>query len=99
MDVKISLSWQSFTEHTNDLFYELLTNRSFADVTLVCDDQKKFKAHKFILQACSPVFKNLLEDENSNAVIYLRGIKHQEMEQLLFFMYLGELYIHLFIDI
>ena len=90
MDVKISLSWQTFTEHTNNLIYDLLTTRNFADVTLVCDDLKKFKAHKFILQACSPVFKTLLEDENSNAVIYLRGIKHQEMEQILFFMYRGE---------
>merc|ERR1712126_460206 len=90
MDEKIRLPWHTFTEHFNSVFYDLLTTRNFADVILVCDDLKKFRAHKFILQACSAVFKTLLEEENSNAVIYLKGIKHQEMEQILFFMYRGE---------
>ena len=35
------------------------------DVTLVCDDSQQIKAHKFILSARSPFFKEILESEKS----------------------------------
>ena len=73
-----------------------MTSNDFADVTLVCDDKKKLKAHRNILSACSPVFKNMLKiDQQSNhPVIYLRGIQHLQMEAILKFVYLGETSIH-----
>ena len=46
-----------------------------SDVTLVCDDQVKFKAHKFILKSFSPVFETFLNESNdSKTVVYLRGV-------------------------
>ena len=49
------------------------------------------KAHKFILSACSAVFKKIINDiPQQDSVIYLRGIQHQEMESILEFMYLGK---------
>ena len=71
---------------------EMMTSEDFADVTLVSDDKKTIKAHKSILSACSPVFKNILhmESQNSHPVIYLRGIQYPEIESILQFMYLGE---------
>ena len=60
------------------------------DVTLVCDDQKQFKAHKIVLSACSTVFKNIIDTLPQNSsIIYLRRIQHHEMESILEFMYLG----------
>ena len=66
-----------------------MTSWDFADVTLVCDDKKKIRAHRNILAACSPVFKDILQIENSS-IIYLKGINLSEMEAILQFMYLGE---------
>ena len=69
-----------------------MTSEDFTDVTLVTDDKKTIKAHRNILSACSPVFKNILQMEitNSHPVIYLRGIQYTEIESILQFIYLGE---------
>ena len=69
-----------------------MLSSEFADVTLVTDDKQQIRAHRNILSACSPVFKNILQiDSNSiNPVIYLRGIQHSEMESIMQFIYLGE---------
>ena len=65
---------------------------ALTDVTLVCDDQKQVYAHKVILCASSSVLKSIIENfsQNSNSVIYLRGIQHEEMEAIINFIYLGE---------
>ena len=58
---------------------------------MVSDDQTQFKAHKIILSACSPVFKNIIDNNPSqHPFIYLRGIQSHELESILQFMYLGE---------
>ena len=71
---------------------EMMTSEDFTDVTLVTDDKKTIKAHRNILSACSPVFKNILQTEikNSHPVIYLRGIQYSEIESILQYIYLGE---------
>ena len=73
-----------------------MTSSEFADVTLVTDDKKQIRAHRNILSACSPVFKNILQvdSNNTNPVIYLRGIQHSEMESIMQFIYLGEARLH-----
>ena len=73
------------------MFKDLYHEREYADVTLVCDDQTQFKAHKIVLSACSPVFKKIIDNNPSqHPLIYLRGIQSYEMESILQFMYLGE---------
>ena len=93
---KSIFSWHAYTDHLRDILREMKTSNDFADVTLVCDDKKEIKAHRNILSACSPVFKNMLKiDQQSNhPVIYLRGIQHLQMEAILKFVYLGETSIH-----
>ena len=87
---KMELGWKEFSSHTKELLNNLYNDQSLADVTIVSDDQVKFKAHKFVLQACSKALKNLLKNEDKGFIIYLRGIQHQELKPLLNFMYLGE---------
>jgi len=42
------------------------------DVTLVCEDKTKFKAHQFVMYACSPVFQSIINDlPHKDPVIYL----------------------------
>ena len=71
---------------------DLSNSKDFADVTLVCDDQKQIQAHRNILSACSPVFKNMLqiESHSKHSVIFLRGVQHSEMESIIQFIYLGQ---------
>ena len=53
----------------------LLTENTFADVTLVSDDQIMIPAHRFVL-----VLKNILvNNPHSHPLLYLRGVKKQEL--------------------
>ena len=91
MTDKFNLNWQSFSDHLQLMFKYLYEEERHSDVTLVCDDQTQFKAHKIVLSACSQVFKNIIENNPSqHPLIYLRGIQSFEMESILQFMYLGE---------
>merc|ERR1712002_842739 len=69
-----------------------MNSHKSADVTLVCNDKTKFKAHKFVLSACSPVFQSIIDDlpQREHTFIYLRGVEPQEMKSILQFMYLGQ---------
>ena len=88
---KYTLNWQTFTDHLQLMFKDLYEDEKHSDVTLVCDDQTQFKAHKIVLSACSPVFKKIIDNNPSqHPLIYLRGIQSYEMESILQFMYLGE---------
>ena len=88
---KYTLNWNTFSEHLQVMFKDLYEEGKHSDVTLVCDDQTLFKAHKIVLSACSPVFKKIFENNPSqHPMIYLRGIQSYEMESILQFMYLGE---------
>ena len=80
--------WKTqLTMTLSEVFQE---NDSF-DVTLVSDEQIAFQAHKVVLSACSPVLKTLLlNNPHAHPLIYLRGVKQQELNSILQFMYLGE---------
>ena len=86
-----SLTWDFYSDHLREMLHKMMQSESLADVTLVTDDQKQFKVHQFVLNACSPVLKSIIENfTDSKPVIYLRGIQQQEIESILKFMYLGE---------
>ena len=89
---KYTLIWHTYPEHLRGMMQDMLTSEEFADVTLVCDDNKSIMAHKNILSACSPVFKDILQlpTQSNHPVIYLMGIQFSEIESILQFMYLGE---------
>merc|ERR1719342_1954702 len=66
-----------------------LSNES-TDITLICEDKTRFKAHKFVLNACSPVFRAIINElPQKDPLIYLRGVLALEMKSILQFMYLG----------
>ena len=60
---------------------DIFKSNTLTDVTLVANDMKKIKAHRIILSAFSPILRSIMEDTSeSNATIYLRGMKHQDLE-------------------
>ena len=88
---KLTLNWDSYNIHIRELMDDLINDMDTADVTLVCGDEVKIRAHKLVLKACSLVFKNILgNNSNPNTFIYLRGIHSSEMYLILEYMYLGE---------
>ena len=91
---KLNLSWHTFANHTNEMYSELYNTKKYSDVTLVSDDKSLFRGHKFILSACSSVFRTILDMNQNQTCIYLRGISKFELEPILQFMYLGEATIH-----
>merc|ERR1712126_224329 len=85
------LKWDSYSGSIHEVVSNLLKTGDFSDVTLVCDDQFRFKAHKFVLKTCSPIFMNMLEEmDSSKTVIYLRGINPVVLKLILEFIYFGE---------
>ena len=87
-----NLTWKTFSKHLTETVQEMFEDKSFANVTLVCDGQRQLRAHKFVLSACSSVFKSILQynSAESNPLIILRGIRYEDMEAILQFMYQGE---------
>ena len=85
------VKWHTFTDHVKNMLHKIRSTGLFTDVTFICDDQKELRAHMNIVGACSPVLKNIFNLlKGNNPTIYLKGIKHAEMESILEFMYLGE---------
>ena len=88
---KHSLTWPTFSNHLKNMMRDLMMKEDFSDVTIISEDKKHIKAHKNILSACSPVFRDILHNQNdSNSFIYLRGILFSEIESMIQFIYLGE---------
>ena len=74
---------------------DLSTDEAFTDVTLVTRDGKSMTAHKNILSVFSPVFKamflsNLNHNQHLNSIIYITGAKSETVQQILRFMYHGQ---------
>lgn len=62
----------------------------FVDVTLAADGMQ-LKAHKLILSACSPYFRDILKNNPcQHPVIILREVPIEDLEAVLAFMYEGQ---------
>ena len=88
---KFNLTWNDFANCTSDSFKALLGQEDFVDVTLVSEDGEQIKAHKVVLSASSPILKNILiRNCHQHPLIFLAGVKYQELKALVDFMYLGQ---------
>ena len=60
-------------------------------MTLACEDGQQIEAHKVILAASSPFFKNLLKkNKHPHPLIFMRGTKSEDLLAIIDFLYLGE---------
>ena len=85
------LAWRDFELFMSDSYKHLLNNQTFADVTLATEDDQQIKAHKVILSASSPVLKSILEKHpHQHPLIYLSGIKYDELRSIIDFIYVGK---------
>ena len=88
---EFTLKWRAYSGHLTQMLQDLKMNQSFTDVTLVCDDKIVLYAHKIVLSASSGFFQMIINNNSdSKLIVYLKGIKYQEMKVILDFIYLGK---------
>ena len=87
------LKWNDYHSSLTKCFRDLRDNDEMLDVMIVSGG-RTFKAHKLVLSACSPMFKSMLKKTRSQPFlqpfIFLHGVKHEDIEAILDFMYNGE---------
>ena len=91
MSEQLCLQWNDFKENVNSAFGRLRNDKEFTDVTLACEDGQQMEAHKVILAASSPFFKEILQkSKHPHPLIYLRGFQSKDFVSILDFLYFGE---------
>ena len=91
MSEKLCLQWNDFKDNVNSAFGNLREDKDFSDVTLACEDGQQVEAHKVILAASSPFFQKLLrQNKHPHPLIYMRGIKSDDLLAIVDFLYSGE---------
>jgi len=87
---KFCLKWNDFEANISGAFKELREDKDFFDVTLACDEDQ-INAHKVILSACSPFFRNILRrNPHQHPLLYMKGVSFSNLQSVLNFMYHGE---------
>ena len=88
---KLCLQWNDYKENTIGAFANLREDADFADVTLACEDGEQVEAHKVILATSSPFFQTLLKrNKHPHPLIYMRGMKSDDLLAIVDFLYNGE---------
>ena len=87
---KFCLRWNDFEKNISTSFSELRDDKDFFDVTLACDNNQ-IQAHKVILSACSSFFRSVLKkNPHQHPLLYLKGVRYEDITSVLNFMYHGE---------
>ena len=87
---KFCLRSNDFETNVREYFKELREEHSYFDVTLSTADHYQIEAHKVILAAGSKFFSDIFKQANhKNILIYLKGIKRKDLENVLNFLYNG----------
>ena len=92
---KYQLRWKSFVNNLTNTFNNLRADNDFCDVTLVGDDRALVPAHRLVLLSSSQYFKNILKQKQSNSqlVLCLEGVSFNEINDMLDYIYNGEVQI------
>ena len=88
---KFCLKWDYFQKNINTAIGSLREDGHFNDVTLACEDGKQIEAHTVILATSSPLFQDLLrKNKHTHPLIYMRGMKYDDLIAIVDFLYHGE---------
>ncbi|XP_050560272.1 broad-complex core protein isoform X2 [Spodoptera frugiperda] len=88
------LRWNNYQSSITSAFENLRDDEDFVDVTLACDG-KSLKAHRVVLSACSPYFRELLKSTPcKHPVIVLQDVAFTDLHALVEFIYHGEVNVH-----
>ena len=95
---KFNLKWNDFASNVHKSFQNLRKEEDFFDVTLVGDDFKHVTAHKLVLSSSSEYFKKVFFNNKkyfqSHALICLEGLNQTDLNNILDYIYHGEIQIY-----
>ena len=94
MSEKFSLKWNDFQSNVSRTFSLLRSEEEFFDVSLVGDNQKTISAHKLVLSASSPYFKQILTHNKHSHPLLCLDISSEELRCVLDYIYQGEVQVH-----
>ena len=95
MSEKFCLKWNDFSSNASKSFGNFRNEEYLHDVTLVSDDQYQISAHKLVLSASSDYFKNIFKsNKHSNTFLCLDGISSTDLDNILDYIYDGEVQIY-----
>ena len=78
------LRWANHQNFLTGAARQLRREPEFHDVTLACDDNQIVQAHKVMLAAGSPVFRDLLRKHpHPHPLIYIRGVQSSQLEEVI----------------
>ena len=85
------LKWEKHQSNVTSTFKELLADEDFVDITLTADGGA-LKAHKVILSACSPYFRDILRGISAwqHPVIVLKDVPYPHLQGIVEYIYHGE---------
>jgi len=91
------LKWHDHHQSFFLLVEELVMREQLTDVTLACghnEEHQLLSAHSLMLSVCSPYFRTLLSEnrhKEKHHIIHLHGVSSRHMQQLLVYIYRGEI--------
>lgn len=87
---KFCLRWNDFESNISVAFRQIKEEKDLFDCTLSCG-ARQVQAHKLILSACSPFFRNIIrQNPHQHPLLYLKGVEFNDLQSVLNFMYHGE---------
>ena len=90
---KLNLKWNDFQSNISETFSCLRSEEKLLDVSLVSEDLVEVSAHQVVLCAGSKYFRRILSLANTkhhNPLICLQGVKGQDLQAALDYIYHGE---------
>jgi len=88
---KWCMKWNEFDTNIRQYLRILRDDQRLFHVTLVTDDGQHIQAHMIILSAGSNFFSDIFRKSNqTNMMIYLKGINSVQLENILDFIYNGK---------
>ena len=88
---KLCYSLSAFDVNIREYFRKLRKEQKLFDVTLATKDGQHIQAHKIILSSGSYFFSEIfMKSDHSKMLVYLKGISNKGLQQVLDFLYNGE---------
>ncbi|XP_037083236.1 longitudinals lacking protein-like [Pollicipes pollicipes] len=86
---KFCLKWDGFQGSVTSLFDQLRLGQELVDITLCCEGQQ-VRAHRLVLSACSPYFRDLLKNNPcQHMLLFLKDTSPADLRAIIEFMYKG----------
>ena len=84
---------EKFQKSPSGMLQKMKDMEEFCDVTLISDDDKRFRAHKVVLASASTLFKDMFQnydEETEYQVIHMRGVSSKLIAAMIDLVYDGK---------